>query len=211
MVMPAVFIPIAEETGLIVSIGNWVLRNACSQHKIWNNAGLPMVPLSINLSGRQFVDRTLSDLIPGLLAESGMQASMLELEITEGVMMHNPDLAVSTLKFLSELGIRVAVDDFGTGYSSLAYLKRFPINTLKIDRSFIRDLMEDPNDRSIVTTIIAMAHSMGLKVVAEGVETSEQLQFLETRECDIVQGYLLGRPMSLAATTDYLTNLAKLH
>jgi len=210
-VPPSKFIPAAEETGLIVPLGNWVLRQACSQLFDWQQSGLPIVPVTINLSGRQFVDRNLVELITSILAEREMDPRLIELEITEGVMMHNPENASHTLSHLSDMGIRIAIDDFGTGYSSLSYLKRYPINTLKIDQSFVRDVTTDPNDRSIVMAIIAMAHSMDLRVVAEGVETDEQLEFLQAHECDVVQGFLFSHPLSGSATGELLLHKKGLH
>ena len=194
LVSPAKFIPVAEETGLIVPIGEWVLRTACTQVHTWQKAGMA-VPVSVNLSGRQFVDGSLASMIANTVDEIGLSPSLLELEITEGVVMHNPQTATRTLELMNDYGMRIAIDDFGTGYSSLSNLKRYPIDTLKIDQSFVRDITTDPNDASIVLAIIAMAHSMGMVVVAEGVETEEQLAFLEQHRCDCVQGFLFSRPL----------------
>lgn len=204
VVTPSKFISVAEETGLVIAIGNWVLRNACKQLHEWKKQGLAVVPLSVNLSGRQFVDRSLVDFITKTFNENKVDPGLLELEITEGVMIHNPESASSSLVQLNDMGVRIAIDDFGTGYSSLSYLKRYPIDTIKIDKSFVRDLTSDSSDMSIVMAIIAMAHSMGLRVVAEGVETSEQLDFLESNECDIGQGYLFSHPLQQEAITSYL-------
>jgi len=208
LVLPGSFISLAEETGLIVPLGNWVLRETCRQLCDWRQQGLPIVPVTVNLSGRQFVDRNLVELITGIISERKMDPGLLELEITEGVMMHNPEVAIHTLTKLSDMGIRIAVDDFGTGYSSLSYLKRYPINTLKIDQSFVRDINTDPSDRSIVMAIIAMAHSMDLRVVAEGVETDDQLEFLAAQDCDVVQGFLFSHPISSTATGAWLSRQA---
>jgi EAL domain-containing protein (putative c-di-GMP-specific phosphodiesterase class I) len=195
VVSPTQFIPVAEETGLIVPIGEWVLRSACAQARAWRAAGLAFGSITVNLSGRQFADPALAARIGQVLSDTGLAAGLLELEITESVVMHDPQSAVHTLEQLNAMGIRIAIDDFGTGYSSLAYLKRYPIDTLKVDQSFVRDVTHDPNDASIVQAIIAMARSMQLRVVAEGVETEEQLTFLRTHGCEAVQGYLFSRPV----------------
>ena len=205
------FISVAEETGLIVPIGNWVLKEACSHLRVWQKKGLAVVPINVNLSGRQFVDRSLVQLITKTLNESCLDPKLLELEITEGVMIQDPENAADFLGQLNDMGVRIAIDDFGTGYSSLSYLKRYSIDTLKIDRSFVRDITTDANDRSIVMAIIAMAHSMGLRVVAEGVETNEQLDFLKSHKCDVAQGYLLSQPLSENAVADYLAETVLAH
>ena len=194
-VSPAQFIPLAEETGLIVPIGEWVLTTACLQAKAWQNQGIQPLTMSVNLSPRQFRQKNLVEMIAGVLEKTGLDASLLELEITEGMIMHRADQAVAVLERLHKLGVRLSVDDFGTGYSSLSYLKRFPVQTLKIDRSFVNDLTTDGDDGSIVTAIIAMAKSLKLEVVAEGVETREQLAFLTRLHCDKYQGYLFSRPI----------------
>lgn len=206
LILPARFISVAEETGLIVPLGDWVLREACQQLYNWHRQGLPIVPVTVNLSGRQFVDRNLVELITSIVGELNIDPGFLELEITEGVMMHNPETATHTLRTLSDMGIHIAVDDFGTGYSSLSYLKRYPINTLKIDQSFVRDITTDPSDRSIVMAIIAMAHSMDLRVVAEGVETDDQLDFLKAHDCDVVQGFLFSLPLPGADIGEWLSH-----
>jgi diguanylate cyclase (GGDEF)-like protein/PAS domain S-box-containing protein len=211
LIMPSSFISVAEETGLIVTIGNWVLNEACLQLHAWQKKGLAVVPVNVNLSGRQFVDRSLVELIIKTLNESCLDPRLLELEITEGVMIQDPENAADFLGQLNDMGIRIAIDDFGTGYSSLSYLKRYSIDTLKIDRSFVHDITTDANDRSIVMAIIAMAHSMGLRVVAEGVETDEQLDFLKSHKCDVVQGYLLSQPLSENAVADYLAEMGLPH
>jgi EAL domain-containing protein (putative c-di-GMP-specific phosphodiesterase class I) len=194
-VSPGQFIPLAEETGLIVPIGEWVLTTACLQAKAWQNQGIQPLTMSVNLSPRQFRQKNLVEMIAGVLEKTGLDASLLELEITEGMIMHRADQAVAVLERLHKLGVRLSVDDFGTGYSSLSYLKRFPVQTLKIDRSFVNDLTTDGDDGSIVTAIIAMAKSLKLEVVAEGVETREQLAFLTRLHCDKYQGYLFSRPI----------------
>jgi diguanylate cyclase (GGDEF)-like protein len=194
MISPADFIPVAEESGLIVPIGRWVIRTACRQAAAWRDAGLGEVPVSVNLSARQTKDVHLVHDISGALRETGMKPSHLELEITETVLMENVHANVELLNRLQTEGIRLSIDDFGTGYSSMAYLKRFPIDQVKIDRTFVRDIPGDGDDEAITTAIIAMAHSLGLSVVAEGVETEEQLQFLRNAGCDIMQGYYFAEP-----------------
>jgi EAL domain-containing protein (putative c-di-GMP-specific phosphodiesterase class I) len=194
-VTPAQFIPLAEETGLIVPIGRWVLKTACAQHIAWCREGLPAVPMAVNLSPRQFTDPGLLDDIATILRDSGMAAAMLELEITESMVMQNAERAIQALLAIKELGVRIAIDDFGTGYSSLAQLKRFPIDTLKVDRSFIRDIPMDGEDRAITEAIIAMGRTLSLTVIAEGVETEEQQTFLREHACDQMQGYFFSRPV----------------
>jgi EAL domain-containing protein (putative c-di-GMP-specific phosphodiesterase class I)/ActR/RegA family two-component response regulator len=193
MISPGDFIPLAEESGLIVSIGEWVLRTACAQNKAWQVAGLPPLCVAVNLSARQF-RQDLPSMVARVLQETGLEACYLELEITESIIMQNPDEAAATLHKLKEMGISLAIDDFGTGYSSLSYLKRFPIDRLKIDQSFVRDITTDPDDAAIAMAVIAMAHSLNLKVVAEGVETEAQLSYLHRRQCDEFQGYFFSRP-----------------
>lgn len=194
MVPPDRFIPLAEDSGLIVPIGAWVLRTACAQAKIWADAGMPL-EIAVNLSGVQLRQRDFIDRVRAVLAETGVDPAHLEMEITESVLMEQAKETLSTLHQLKELGVQLAIDDFGTGYSSLSYLKRFPVDTLKIDRSFVRDVTTDPDDAALVTGIIALAHSLRLKVVAEGVETAEQRDFLVRCDCDFIQGYLLSQPV----------------
>ncbi len=195
-VPPDRFIPLAEETGLIVPIGRWVLRTACAQGVNWQRQGLPPISIAVNLSARQFGDEGLLAEITSALTDSGMSPSLLELEITEGMVMQNPERTVQKLDRLRAMGVRLSIDDFGTGYSSLAQLKRFPIDTLKIDRSFINDIPADSEDVAITEAIIAMAKSLDLTVVAEGVETAEQMQFLQGQRCDEMQGYFFSKPIS---------------
>jgi EAL domain-containing protein (putative c-di-GMP-specific phosphodiesterase class I) len=195
LVPPMQFIPLAEETGLIVPIGEWVLATACAQIKKWQDHGLSKLDLAVNLSARQFADPMLLSKLTGIIRRSGLDPSSLELEITESVVMLHGECAVDLLKQLKSLGVRIAIDDFGTGYSSLAYLKRFPIDTIKVDRSFIRDIPSDSGDMQITRAIIAMAHSLRLRVVAEGVETADQVKFLRSQRCDIVQGYYFHHPL----------------
>ncbi|HEY5762695.1 MAG TPA: EAL domain-containing protein [Rhodocyclaceae bacterium] len=194
LVPPDRFIPIAEETGLIVSIGEWVLQEACRQGKRWHDAGHKHLRVGVNLSARQFQQAGLREQIADALADSGMAPQALEVELTESMLMADPQAATDLLQDLATLGIRMAIDDFGTGYSSLAYLKRFPVARLKIDRSFVRDISTDPNDAAIVRAVVAMADSLRMAVIAEGVETAEQLKFLERHGCFEVQGYFFSRP-----------------
>ncbi|MCX7628563.1 MAG: EAL domain-containing protein [Methylophilaceae bacterium] len=198
MVSPASFIPVAEECGLIGQIGDWVLEEAIRQSSAWQAAGLSPVTVAVNLSALQFQDRDLAGQVRGLLAEHGLSVEWLDLELTESVLMQGIERTLETLHQLSNMGLRLAVDDFGTGYSSLAYLKLFPIQKLKIDQTFVRDIMLDPNDAIMVRAIVVMAHSLGLAVVAEGVETEEQASFLRTIGCNQAQGYLYGRPVPAA-------------
>jgi diguanylate cyclase (GGDEF)-like protein/PAS domain S-box-containing protein len=204
LIPPNQFIPLAEETGLIVPLGEWVLREACSQWARWHAEGRVSITLAVNISARQFGQQDLARVVERVLAETGMPASALELELTEGALMHQGMEAESTLRNLKQLGVRLAIDDFGTGYSSLAYLKRFPIDCLKIDQSFVRDISVDASGNELVSTIIAMARNLNLQVLAEGVETPEQLAFLVDKECDAYQGYLFSRPVPAAAFTALL-------
>jgi EAL domain-containing protein (putative c-di-GMP-specific phosphodiesterase class I) len=203
-ISPVEFIPIAEKTGLIVAIGEWVLRTACQQSIAWQLAGLAALPIAVNLSGRQFAQQNLSQTITHILAQTGLAPHLLELEITESTLIQDTQASIATLNALTQLGIRISIDDFGTGYSSLSYLKSFPINAIKIDQSFVRDIHTDPDDAAIVSAIIAMAKSLGMETIAEGVETSEQLAFLQLRECDTMQGYLFSKPVSASALKQLL-------
>jgi diguanylate cyclase (GGDEF)-like protein/PAS domain S-box-containing protein len=195
MVMPSQFIPLAEETGLIVPIGRWVLRTACAQSVAWQREGLTPLRIAVNLSARQFAHDGLLQDIADIIEETGLAPGGLEVEITESMVMQNPERAVTTLTRLREMGISVSIDDFGTGYSSLGYLKRFPVDNVKIDRSFIKDLPHDHDDAAITRAVIAMAQSLRMRVIAEGVETREQLNFLRDHGCDECQGYYLSRPL----------------
>ncbi len=194
LIPPGEFIPFAEESGLIVPIGEWVLRAACNQARAWISAGYPDLRMAVNLSSRQFFQENVLDVVTRALQDSRVPPGNLELELTESAVMENPDEATVTLCLLANMGVRISIDDFGTGYSSLNHLKRFPIDNLKIDRSFVNDITVNPDDAAIVKAILAMAYSLRLKVVAEGVETVEQLRFLEAHDCDAVQGFLLSKP-----------------
>jgi EAL domain-containing protein (putative c-di-GMP-specific phosphodiesterase class I) len=198
LVPPGVFIPVAEETGLITEIGAWVLRETCRQGREWIDQGLPPLTLSVNLSPHQFRFNDIQSTVRQALSESGFPPERLELELTESALMAREGEAAEKLERLREQGVRLAIDDFGTGYSSLSYLKRFPIHTLKIDRSFVRDVSTDPDDAAIVTAIVAMARSLNLHVTAEGVEADEQATFLRSLACHQAQGYHFGRPMPAA-------------
>ena len=195
MVSPAEFIPLAESNGLIVPIGEWVLLTALRQLRAWLDSGLPMMTVAVNLSAVQFGQPGLTDMVSQMLRQTGVPAEGLELELTEAVAMKNPEIAARVMQELSQLGVRLSIDDFGTGYSSLSYLKRFHINQLKIDQSFVRDIGTDPDDQAIATAIVQMAHSLGMSTIAEGVETTEQLDFLRAQGCDQVQGYHYSRPL----------------
>ncbi|MFH2210617.1 MAG: EAL domain-containing protein [Pseudomonadota bacterium] len=193
---PEKFIPVLEEMGLIGEVGDWVLRTACTQMQTWQKQGLPAFMLAVNLSARQFREKDIAERIENALHLTGIAPNLLELEMTESLLMDHSEATCNTLAALSRLGIKIALDDFGTGYSSLAYLKRFPINALKIDRSFVVDLATNPNDVAITKAIIALAHSLQMNVIAEGVETETQRNFLQQQGCDQIQGYLISRPLS---------------
>ncbi|MBK8568571.1 MAG: EAL domain-containing protein [Nitrosomonadales bacterium] len=205
-VLPAQFIPIAEENGLIPPMGEWVLREACRQNQEWRKQGLMKITMAVNLSAVQFRQKNLGEIIKAILYESGLAPSGLELEITEGVVMQDAEAAILLLEDMKAMGLKLSVDDFGTGYSSLSYLKRFPIDKFKIDQSFVRDLATDTDDAVIVSTIISMAHSLKLKVIAEGVETAEQLAFLKQQGCDEIQGYYFSQPVSAEEFTKLLSS-----
>ena len=196
LVSPDRFIPLAEETGLIVPIGEWVLKSCCQQNKAWQDAGLTPLTVSVNLSARQLQKKDLSAVIAGILRETGLHPRFLELEIVESMVMKNVESAVAIMKELKGLGIQLSMDDFGTGYSSLSYLKRFPFDRLKIDLSFVRDIIIDPESAAIARTIISMAHNLNLRAVAEGVETEEQLAYLRLHGCDEIQGYYVSPPVT---------------
>ncbi len=201
---PSAFIPLAEDTDLVIEIGEWVLGAACRQARAWRDEGLPIPRVAINVSARQFMQPEFTDTMARVLEMTGLAGHHVELEITENTLMGNADQTIDTLHALKALGVHLAVDDFGTGYSSMSYLKQFPIDRLKIDRSFVQDVDSDPDNAAISQAIIAMAHSMHLKVVAEGVETQEQADYLRTQRCDEIQGYLFSRPLAAAELTAML-------
>ncbi len=200
------FIPIAETSGLIVPIGDWVLRRACEQLREWQSFGLPPIPIAVNLSAVQFKRTDLVEAVGGLIKEFGIDPSWLELEITESMIMENVDSTVAALHGLHDIGVSLAIDDFGTGHSSLAYLKRFPMDKLKIDRSFVRDVVEDPDDAAIAQIIINLAKQLNLAVIAEGVETVPQLDFLRQHGCDVAQGYHFSPPIDAVRFVDWFRN-----
>ncbi len=204
MVSPAQFIPLAEETGLIVPLGEFVLREACRQNKTWQKQGLPPVRMAVNLSSIQFQQPQLLDVIRSALHDTELEADWLELELTESLLMQNSRAAVETLRRLRSAGVHLSIDDFGTGYSSLAYLKRFPIQALKVDQSFIRESTSSPDDAAIVTSIILMARSLKMATIAEGVETNAQLSFLRVLNCEEAQGYLFSPPVPAAQAGEIL-------
>ncbi|MGI9504434.1 MAG: putative bifunctional diguanylate cyclase/phosphodiesterase, partial [Geminicoccaceae bacterium] len=195
LVAPGDFIELAEESSLILPIGEWALETTCAQLAAWRDAQMPEVHIAVNFSARQFQDNGLLDLVKSALAHHDLPPRLLEIEITESDILQKPAEANRLLTCFSDLGIRVALDDFGTGYSSLNHLRAFPGAIIKIDRSFIRDIETSPSNRAIVQSLIAMAHDLDLKVVAEGVENTGQLHYLQTRDCDIAQGYLISKPM----------------
>jgi len=201
LISPAKFIPLAEETGLIVPIGEWVLQKSCHQNKIWQKTGLPPLRIAVNLSPRQFQQNNLISMVKRALNESGLSPNYLELEITETTLMENKKIACQTLEVLQKMGIQIAMDDFGTGYSSLGYLKQFPFQKLKIDRDFVRYLKDDPKDTAIIAAAVALGNGYNLKVVAEGVETVEQLKLLMRYQCEHMQGYLFSKPLEAKDAT----------
>ncbi|NJN95338.1 MAG: EAL domain-containing protein [Anaerolineales bacterium] len=203
-ISPAEFIPLAEEIGLIIPMSEWLLRLACRQAKAWHDKGHTDFNVTVNISARQFQDQHLPELVETILHETGLPAGALGLEITESAAMLSQDLSILPLTKLSELGLLISIDDFGIGYSSLSRLKSLPVNKLKIDQSFTRDITTDSDDRAIIRAIIAMAHSLKLKVVAEGVETAEQLSFLRQQNCDEIQGHFFSPALSAAALTELL-------
>src|SRR5687767_8407499 len=196
MLYPSEFVPLAEDSGLIIALGDWVTRAACLQNKAWQDAGLAPMRLSVNFSARQFQQPSFMSTVAEILKETNLDPRWLELELTESSIMKEPEQAIEKLHELKLMGIRVAIDDFGTGYSSLNYLKRFPIDTLKIDQSFVADVCKDPHDTAIVRAIITLGHALDLTVIAEGVETHEQLQYLTSLGCDVVQGFLFSKSLS---------------
>ena len=206
LIAPDQFIHVAEDIGLINPIGEWVLREACRQIRAWQDAGLPPLVVAVNVSPLQFRQAGFVDTVASALATSGLDARFLELELTERTVMQDAELTLGTLSALNIMGVELALDDFGTGYSSLAYLKRFPVGKLKIDRSFVRDLEVDPDDRAIASTILSMGRSLRLKVLAEGVETGEQCEILRGMGCELVQGYHFSRPLPPEQLVEFLRN-----
>jgi len=204
LVPPLQFIPLAEETGLIVPIGAWVLRTASAQARAWQALGLQRLRMAVNISSRQFSQTGLLDEVIDVLEQTGLDADLLELEITESMLMDDPKKTETLLNELKAIGVHIAIDDFGTGYSSLAYLKRFPVSTLKIDRSFVKDVPVDADDVAITLAIIGLAHNLRIRVTAEGVETEAQRAFLRHHDCDEIQGYLIGRPLPVEEFTKLL-------
>jgi diguanylate cyclase (GGDEF)-like protein len=195
LVSPVEFMPVLEETGLIVPVGEWVVKAVCAQISVWQSAGIDPKAVAINLSARQFVDKDLGTTIKRILEENRIDPHLIEFEITESSLMANTEESIRTLELLAHLGVGLSIDDFGTGYSSLGYLKRFPLDALKIDRSFVRDITTSTDDATITRAVISMAHSLGLKVIAEGVETQEQIAFLAEHGCDEFQGFYFSRPL----------------
>lgn len=205
LLLPRDFIPLAEETGLITALGEWVLRTACRYSSNRQKAGLPPMPVAVNLSAREFHHPNLVEFVAHVLEESRLQPELLELEITEGTALQNPETSIPVLHKLRDLGVRISIDDFGVGYSSLGYLKDLPVHTLKIDRSLVHDITRKGSQAAIAVAILAMAEAMKLDVVAEGVETEDELAFLKAHHCDKFQGFLLGRPMPNAVFNAMLT------
>jgi len=198
LLSPIKFVPLAEECGLIVQIGDWVLHEACRQNKAWQDAGLTPITVSVNVSARQFREKSLTSRVVDALRDSGLSAEYLELEVTESMIMQNLERAVDTMQELKRLGVRIAIDDFGTGYSSLSALKTFPVGRLKIDKSFIADVSSDESDRAVARAVVALGHNLNLKVIAEGVETDDQVAFLRANNCDEIQGYHFSKPLPAA-------------
>ncbi len=209
IVSPIQFIPLAEETGLILPIGDWVIEDACRQNLEWQKAGLKKIPLAINVSGKQFGQKNFVEKIIQQLKSSGLHPDFLEIEITETTIMTNPDTAIHNLKQLKNHGLKISLDDFGTGYSSLAYLQKLPIDQLKIDRSFIKNILSNSNDALMVKAIVSMAHNLDLEVIAEGVEDIQQLEFLAALDCDVIQGYLYSPPVSADKFSTFLNDSFK--
>jgi EAL domain-containing protein (putative c-di-GMP-specific phosphodiesterase class I) len=208
MIPPIKFIPFAEETGMIVQIGEWVLRTACRQNKMWQDAGIPPIKMSVNVSARQFQEKNWVMTVEKTLKESGLESQYLELEITESLIMEDVERAIDVMNKLQAMGVQLSIDDFGTGYSSLSALKHFPVARLKIDQSFVQCLPGNVDDRSIAMAIIALGHRLNLKVVAEGVETDTQRAFLRDNDCDEMQGYFFSRPVPSADIEKMFADLA---
>ncbi len=210
-VSPVKFIPIAEANGLIIPIGEWVLRTACTQTRLWQDAGLPPLRIGVNLSARQLAQPNLVERISQILAETELDVAYLELEVTESLIMENVQHSINVLQQLHDMGITLALDDFGTGYSSLSYLRRFPIDILKIDRSFVRDVVVNSEDAAVTNAIITLAKSLGLHITAEGVETQEQFEYMKSHECNKIQGYYFSRPITAPAMGELLKKNQNMH
>ncbi|MFT5285938.1 MAG: diguanylate cyclase (GGDEF)-like protein [Planctomycetota bacterium] len=210
MIAPGRFIPMAEETGLILPLGDWVLKTACAQNKRWQDCGLPKFPVAVNLSARQFQCHEPADRIARILHDSELPPESLDLELTESTVMANADVAIDTMEQMRDLGVKISIDDFGTGHSSLAYLKRFPIHRLKIDKSFVDSVHEDQKDEAITRAIIGMANNLGLSAIAEGVESREQLDSLRSLGCNEIQGYFVSRPLPADEAENFLAENADL-
>ncbi len=206
IIAPDKFIPVAEETGLIVPMGTWVLQSACRHLRLWNDMGITDLRMGVNISGRQFREQDLPDIVADAIADVNVDPTQLDLELTESMLMADGEGTLRMLRALANLGVTLSIDDFGTGYSSLAYLKRFPVNTVKIDRAFVRDLDQDEDDRMIANAIISLAHSLSLRTIAEGVESEAQAAFLARHGCDEIQGYLIGRPVPATEFTAFVTS-----
>ncbi|MBL8403693.1 MAG: EAL domain-containing protein, partial [Dechloromonas sp.] len=211
VILPDRFIHVAEESGLINPIGDWVLCEACRQAQAWRDEGLPPITMAVNVAPVQFRQSGFIEVVAGALATSGLAAGRLELELTERTVMHDADATMGTLSALHRMGVELSLDDFGTGYSSLAYLKRFPVGKLKIDRSFVNDLETDPDDWAIASTIVSMGRSLRMTVLAEGVEKPEQLALLRKMGCDMAQGYYFSRPVSAEGMADMLRRQPFIH
>jgi EAL domain-containing protein (putative c-di-GMP-specific phosphodiesterase class I) len=206
-VSPVKFIPILEETGMVVEVGEWALHTACRQHAQWIKEGLPPIKVAVNLSARQLRETSFVGIVKSALKNANLPPSALEIEITESMLMSDAQVIVAALEDLHDFGVHISMDDFGTGYSSLSYLKRFPIDTIKIDRSFVNDISIDQDDAEIIHTIINMGHTLNRKIIAEGVETEEQLDILKAYRCDEIQGYFFSRPLSASDFTTFILGL----
>jgi EAL domain-containing protein (putative c-di-GMP-specific phosphodiesterase class I) len=196
VISPADFIPILEETGLIIPIGQWVLMEACRQHRAWLDIGLPSIPISVNISAVQFHDEGFLQMLAGTIRDSGIDPSYLDLEVTESVVMRQPEFVINQLESIKRMGMKLSLDDFGTGFSSLSYLRYFPLDRIKIDQSFIRGLAKTPVNQAIIETVISLGKSLKIKTIAEGIETKQELERLRELQCDEMQGYYFSKPLS---------------
>lgn len=210
-VFPSDFIPVAEDSGLIVALSQWVLRRACLQSQAWQAQGLPPICMSVNVSAIDFRQHDYVERLTRTLAETGLDPTLLELEITESVLMQNVDATIATLRAIKQLGVRLAIDDFGTGYSSLSYLQKFPVDVLKIDQSFVRDLGTDSNDAKLVSSIIDLGKSLNLSIIAEGIETAEQLDFLKRHHCEEGQGFYFSKAVEPEVFARFLADSQQPH